>query len=550
MIYNLEDIKKILVGGTNRTLEPILQYQSILRVFTEAKDSNELAMEQGWNLFKSRFNITDENKRERLMESISFPLSSVDLTKSCSKVVDKLWDAKNRYFNVDTTDALKEEILESDIYGSIKKHSKEVLTKAPNTITWVDYDDEGKPIYRIVEFECVKDYAVCEKNPDELKYLAYKKGKYCYWLDQTRRYKFEIDEQDDTKLILVSEIEYPESMAKNPARFYLDEKVNSDSDKRNSLFTDALGEISDYELFAIAHTYTEMYGAFPVIQMPESKCSIEECEGGIIRGYNEDTNQETFAPCTACKDKKHILAGTTIQIPAGLDTDIVSPVDVFKFIDPDVKGLTYIKERQQERKKDIYYTTAGVNAVTQKEAVNQDQIKAGFDSQKDVLINIKSQLERLYKWYVETVIWDNTGDFTDVSVNLGTEFFLYNEEQIQQLMIQAKDAGTPEDEVKEIYTQLVQTKYKGNEYKEKRAFILNEVNPLPFDTWTMVKEKLDAGVITREAAMIYANFTAYVNRFERDNGSVTNSTPQRILEIFNQYTNESKQSNGSEEQSA
>ena len=194
---------------------------------------------------------------------------------------------------------------------------------------------------------------------------------------------------------------------------------------------------------------------------------------------------------------------------------------MFKFIDPDVKGLTYIKERQQERRNNIYYTTSSVNAVTQKEAVNQDQVQAGFESQKDVLLNIKGQLERLYTWMVNTVIWDNTGSETDVSVNFGTEFFLYKEEQIQQLMIQAKDAGTPENEVEEIYRQLVQTKYKGNAYKEKRAFILNEVNPFPFDTIKTMETKQGWGAITQEDLFLWSNFTNLVKRYERENGDVT-----------------------------
>lgn len=548
MTFNLDEIKKILEGGTNRTLEPILMYQSILRVFTEAKDFRELQDESGWSLFKDRFSITDSNKRERLMESVSLPLASVDLTKSCANVVDKLWEAKNRYFDAETTDSLKEEIAQSEPYEFIKTKAKHTLTNAPNAIIWVDYDEEGNPKYKYVPFECVKDYKVCKKNPNELEYLAYEVGNKCYWLDGTQRYVFEKNENN--QLILIDEVIRPESMERNPARFFLDEMVNSDSDKRESLFTNALGEISDYELFAICHTYTEMYGAFPVIQMPESKCSIEGCEGGVINRYNEEAQTWTSAPCTSCKDKKNILAGTTIQIPAGLDTDMVSPVDVFKFIDPDVKGLTYIKERQQERRNNIYYTTAGVNAVTQKEAVNEDQVQAGFESQKDVLLNIKGQLERLYSWMVNTVIWDNTGSEAEVAVNFGTEFFLYNESQIQQLMIQAKDAGTPENEVEEIYKQLVQTKYKGNAYKEKRAFILNEVNPFPFDTIKTMETKQAWGAITAEDLFLWSNFTNLIKRYERENGDVTLSTPDQITAKLKSYIDESKQSNGSEEQPA
>ncbi len=97
MIFNsIQDIKKKIEQGRDESLNSALLYQSSLRVFTEAKDINELSYEDGWSLFLSRFNITDEGKRDRIFESMSLPLSSVDLTKSAAKVVNKLWEAKKR----------------------------------------------------------------------------------------------------------------------------------------------------------------------------------------------------------------------------------------------------------------------------------------------------------------------------------------------------------------------------------------------------------------------------------------------------------------------
>ena len=546
MIFNnIQDIKEKIEQGKDESLNSALLYQSYLRVFTESKDVNELSEEDGWSVFLSRFNITDDRKRERIMESLSFPLASVDLTKSASKVVNKLWEAKNRYFNIqDIPESLDEEIKSSEPYEWIKSKAKKVLTNAPCTIVWVDYNEEGSPIYKNIPLESV----VCmDVRGCEIDYIAFRSGEYITFLDHQNRIIFE-ELEDSLRVVAEIQMEYP----KAPARFFLDEKVNSSCFKRESLFTDVLGELSDYELFAICHTYTEMYAAFPVIQMPESECNNDMCQSGVITQVN-DQGQEYSYECTSCKDRTQILAGTTIKIPAGLDNDIVSPVDVFKFIDPDVKGLTYIKERQEERRNNIYYSTAGVSKVIQKEAINKDQVKAGFDSQKDVLLGIKGQLEELYKWLVNTVIYDNTGDYAEIAANFGTEFFLYTEADLQQLMIQAKDAGTPENEVGEIYRQLVQTKYKQNAYMEKRAFMLNEINPLPFDTWVTVKEKLSLGVISQSDARIWSNFTQLIKRYERDNGDVTLkqlSDIETIKETLILYTDESEQSGSSEESAA
>ena len=546
MIFNsIQDIKKKIEQGRDESLNSALLYQSSLRVFTEAKDINELSHEDGWSLFLSRFNITDEGKRDRIFESMSLPLSSVDLTKSAAKVVNKLWEAKNRYFNIDdVSESLAEEIKDSEPYMWIKDRAKKVLTNAPCTIVWVDYNEEGKPVYKNIPLEAV----ICmDYYGDEINYIAFETGDLITFLDHQNRVIFK-RKDDSLRVVAKIQMQFP----KAPARFFLHDKVNSDCFKRESLFADVMGELSDYELFGICHTYTEMYGAFPVIQMPESSCDNENCQNGIIYSVSAEGIENSYE-CTACKDRTQVLPGNTITIPAGLDTDIVSPVDVFKFIDPDVKGLTYIKERQAERRTNIFYSTTGVSKVIQKEAVNQDQVQAGFDSQKDVLLGIKGQLEELYIWMVNTVIYDNTGAFGYVSANFGTEFFLQTEGDLQQLMIQAKDAGTPENEVDEIYRQLVQTKYKQNPFKEKRAFMLNELNPLPFDTWTEVKEKRALGVVSQQDAILWSNFTQLIKRFERENGSINNyniSDIERIKETLILYTDESEQSGSSEEPAA
>ena len=88
--------------------------------------------------------------------------------------------------------------------------------------------------------------------------------------------------------------------------------------------------------------------------------------------------------------------------------------------------------------------------------------------------------------------------------------------------------------------------------------ILNEVNPLPFDTFTEVKEKLNLGVISRRDAAIWSNFTQLIKRFEREQGDIlffAEGSPLavrvfRIKEIINKYIDEVEQSRGSEERAS
>ena len=273
MIFSIEEAIKILKRGEREDLPNAFIYQSLLRTFTEAKDATELSHEDGYRIFLNRFDITDEKKKKRILQSMSFPLASVDLTKSASKEISKLWGANNKFFDIKTDNAalvkrVNELQKETEPYEFIKKHTKHVFTSAPCSIVCLEYSPEGgKPKFKIIPLESVVNLEV---KGSEIEWIVFKgHGKY-YFYDRKYRRAF------NDKYQLISEVEMP--YERNPARFFVTQRLNTSSEvKREGIFSDLLGSISDYELFEICHKYTEMYGAFPVIQKPESACSVPNC---------------------------------------------------------------------------------------------------------------------------------------------------------------------------------------------------------------------------------------------------------------------------------
>lgn len=551
MIFSIEEAVKILKRGRRDDLPNAFTYQSLLRVFTESKDASELTNEDGYRLFLNRFDITDPKKKNRILQSMSFPLASVDLTKSASKEVNKIWEANNKFFDINSDNAaiisrVSELVEESNPYEFIKEHAQHVLTSAPCSIVCLEYSVEGdEPEFKIIPLESVVNLQI---NGSEIEWIIFKgKNDTYYFYDKKYRRVF------DNKYNLINEVEMP--YERNPARFFLDERLNSSNEiKREGIFSDVLGSISDFEMFEISHRYTEMYGAFPVIQKPESECGVVACTNGVITEINDEGVELSYS-CQSCANKSDILPGTTVEIPANLTTEDQSPADVFKFIDPDVKGLTYIKERQIERRDNIYYTSVGVSKLFQNQAVNEKQVQGNFESRTTILVGIKKQLEELYKWMVQSLAVDYFGKPVDVSANFGTEFYLNSESELLDLMKFAKESGLPESEIENIYSQIIGTKYKGNESKISRAKLLNELNPLPFDTFTTVKEKLSLGIISQSDAQIWSNFTQLIKRFEREQGDIiyfNSESPlqqrvSRIKEFLNQYINEVQSIRSSEE---
>ena len=86
----------------------------------------------------------------------------------------------------------------------------------------------------------------------------------------------------------------------------------------------------------------------------------------------------------------------------------------------------------------------------------------------------------------------------------------------------------PESELDMLYKLLIETKYKGNPETVQKLLIENELNPQPYCTLDECIKKYDVGVLSREDLAIKANFTAFIKRFERENGDLVSFGAERI----------------------
>ena len=103
------------------------------------------------------------------------------------------------------------------------------------------------------------------------------------------------------------------------------------------------------------------------------------------------------------------------------------------------------------------------------------------------------------------------------------------ESELQTLFQNAKLVGLPESELQEIYMQLVETKYKGNPNTIDRLKIELNLNPAPFKTLEECYKMKSEGILSREDLAIKANITAFIKRFERENGSIVAFGKDAIL---------------------
>lgn len=281
--------------------------------------------------------------------------------------------------------------------------------------------------------------------------------------------------------------------------------------------------MANWTLFDVYFRYAEHYGVFPIIEMAKPTCEDEYCENGTLKIPLEiPVNGEEYAysPCPNCSKSKVIGAGTVVNIDSAQHSEEKDPSGIFRFISPPTENLDTEKRYQNDREQSIKVNVTGFNDMMNKEAVNADQVRSLMEDRKKPLLFLANQLNVLRKWITKTVIKCTLNVDVFVHANYGTEWFLLTEGEIQKLFLDAKSAGLPESELDELYKLLVETKYKGNPHTIKKLLIENHLNPAPYHTIEMAKELFEVGVINEVGFAIKANFTRYVKRFERENGSI------------------------------
>ena len=338
-------------------------------------------------------------------------------------------------------------------------------------------------------------------------------------------------------------MESPHNLGYCPARWFVDDALNTKDDvKRYAPLAKVLGSMSEWQQFHAYSYYAEHYGVFPVVEYAAAVCEDEYCVNGMVSEPMENGEMSTPTSCRTCSANKFSGAGTAIKINPKIDNDENDVSGYFRFISPPTGNLEFEQTKQDGRENFIKVNTTGFNDMMNKEAVNADQVRSLMEDRKKPLLKLAGICNRLHKWLVETCVKLAIDADVKVHANYGTEWFLLTEAQLQELFVGAKAAGMPESEIDQIYKLLIETKYKGDPQTVHKLMIENNLNPAPYSTVEECYKKSEQGVMSSDDLYIKANFTKFVSKFERENGSIVEfgtdiTFQQKIDIIYNTFKN-------------
>lgn len=317
-----------------------------------------------------------------------------------------------------------------------------------------------------------------------------------------------------------------------PARFFWNEPMSLDfPDVKMSPITKVLGALDWWLFFHISKHHLDLYGSYPVYTGYEQNCDYHNdntgdyCNGGFLydaQGVQKLDMAGLPVKCPKCGDKRIIGAGSFIEIPVPIEgqPDLRNPVTMLSV---DEKSLKYNVDEEDRLRTDIITSVVGTNEeITTRDALNEQQIKANFESQSTVLNRVKVGFEEAQQWVDATICRLRYGKaFISAGVNYGTEFYLSTANELRDRYKKAKESGASEGELDALYSKVIETEYRNNPQMRQRLMVLADIEPFNHLSRDEVMELQAKGIATKEDVIIKLNFAGYIRRFERENMSVT-----------------------------
>ena len=536
----IEQIKEILKRPTKRAeIQSMISLQKRHRFHSETAAllsdiSGPAAEFANWVR-----NFLPKDKFQVFLNLFKFPLPSVSVVEDVYRELERVFYSRNASSTYEFSNMeLLEDWLE---YKRVVLNEPEVwrvtgwkrLQVSPNSILVIDLPSEmttsrPEPYFYWLEIEQVIDYKMKGCSSTEFEYLVFNQpdNKVAVFDEYTIRV-FQLNEKREI-VSLISEATH--DLGYCPCRFFWYNSLNEKHPeiKKNPI-TKELSNLDWYLFFALSKRHLDLYAPYPIYSAYEAECNFENnetgdyCDGGFLRnqrGEYKVLNDGTIERCPVCSEKRISGPGSFIEVPVPSQTegiaDLRNPIQITT-IDKD--ALDYNVKECNRLKNEIVDAIVGIGGtVSEKEAINEVQVSANFESKTAVLLTLKTGFEQAQKFVEDTICrLRYNEDFKGSSINWGTEFYVFTVQELYDKYQKAKETGLSVAELDAITQQILEVEYRHNPLELQRMLILKQIEPCPHNTIQEVLTLLEMGMIDEVSAKLKVNFSSLVARFEREN---------------------------------
>lgn len=537
MALDLNQIKEILQKPSKRQLiNKAINLQKRLRFHTEPNISMSDISQPATEFLTWVKGLLPVDKYNVFVRLFKFPLPTNAVAEDVYRELERVFHSRNSSALYQFTSTELEE--DWARYRREKLHEPEVwktegwkrMQVSPNSILIVDLPQmqdgfRPEPYFYWLELENVVDYKV--RKGAELDWIMFRQpGDKLAVFDEAMYRLYQL--KDNTIESVIAEI--PHDLGYCPARFFWSEQLNEkDKDLKKNPLTKELSNLDWYLFFALSKQHLDLYAPYPIYSAYEADCNFENnatgdyCDGGFLRNSHGDYKilaDGTVEKCPCCSEKRIAGPGSFLEVPVpnaaeGI-ADMRNPVQITT-IDKD--SLEYNVKECERLKNEIVVSVVGSGGtVSEKEAINETQVSANFESKTAVLNALKTNFEMAQKFVEDTICKLRYGNsFISSSINLGTEFYIFTVKELYAKYNQAKINGASNSELDAISQQILEVEYKNNPLILQRMLILKQLEPYPHRTLDEVLKLYDKGLLEEQYVMLKVHFTSLIDRFEREN---------------------------------
>lgn len=485
-------------------------------------------------------NLIPKDKFETFKTLFRFPVITNEVLDVAYDKLSRIFEGRNPAFSYQFTSTEQRD--DWEWYRQERLHEQSVWqTKGfdffktqINSVLIVDLPEEQdasdrfpQPYFYWLPIRDVMDFEA-DPTTGQMRYIIFRQddGKVAVFDDEYRRV-FKSDGGNIGEMVM----EVRHDLGYCPARFFWDEPLSLDKpDIKKSPVTKELDRLDWYLFFSISKRHLDTYGSYPIYWGYEQSCDYHNdengdyCDGGFLKdkhGHWHYDNNGLMVPCPICTQKRITGAGSFVEIPVPMDgqPDLSNPVGMLSV---DRSSLDFNGEEEKRLRMDIITAIVGQQEeITQREAFNEQQVKAGFESVTTVLNRVKKGFESAQKWVDDTVCRERYGTgFISSSISYGTEFFLFTSDQLRERYKSAKEAGMSESDLDALMQQIIETEYRNNPQQMQRMIILGDLEPYRHLTRDEVQALYDKRLVSIEELLIKLNFADFIKRFERENMNI------------------------------
>lgn len=549
MGLELNQIKEILTKPAKKqVIQKAKKLQQSIRFHTETNMQQSDIYMPTQNFLEWVRTLLPKDKFNIFLQLFKFPLSTPAVVEDVYRELERVFYSRNSSSSYQFSDTeLHEDWLnyrkQHHLVDIWKTEGWKKMQVSPNSILVIDMPtsqvtQRPEPYFYWLEIEEVIDYKL--KTSTEFEWIVFNQPQdRIAVFDDTSIRVFQLGKDRRISGLISSSLH---GLGYCPARFFWSTQVNEKNvDLKKNPITKELSNLDWYLFFSISKQHLDLYAPYPIYSAYAANCNFENnetgdyCDGGYLRNSNDEfkilaNGQVEKCPC--CSEKRIAGPGSFLEVPVPkVDENIPDMRNPIQITTIDKDSLTYnVDECTRLENKIIVSVVGSGGTVSEKEAINETQVAANFESKTSVLNALKTNFELAQKFVEDTICRLRYGaSFISSSISWGTEFYVFTTKELYTKYEQAKKNGAATSELDAITRQILEVEYRNNPLELQRMLILKQLEPYTHMTLDEVLKLYEKGLVNENLVKLKLNFSTFIEKFERDNINIVEFARNRTM---------------------